>query len=276
MVSCEQCGSDDLDLAEVLGDGRRMLVCVSCGHSWARGEAKPPPPRQVDRFAEARRHFDKAQVAEPTRLARVEVLKQEYLAQRPQPEPEVVKYWARYQQIFSQEELQNCDPRDLKDFANNGVGANPGNMSVFNRAWNELGDEAAAKRTRGVIEYLLYGPSAIAIEDRLTSLISNTDDFGMTGFKESLLTRVLCIMQPERFLPILIYSSSSGVGKREIAKAIYDVNLPAMDRTAMTIGRLIVWSNDLLVRLAGEGFATMQHMSQFLWETKDREDVLRG
>lgn len=42
----------------------------------------------------------------------------------------------------------------------------------------------------------------------------------MTGFKESLLTRVLCIVHPEWFLTLLQYSSGD-VGKREIARAVW-------------------------------------------------------
>lgn len=47
-VSCEQCGSDDLELARELPDTRREIRCVACGHSWFRGTAvlpSPPPDR---------------------------------------------------------------------------------------------------------------------------------------------------------------------------------------------------------------------------------------
>lgn len=76
-------------------------------------------------------------------------------------------------------------------------------------------------------------------------------------------------MQPERFLPILTYSSPAG-GKREIAKLVYDLDLPEAARVTWTIGRLILWSNDVLLRLTGHGFVTTQQRSQFLWSTKDR------
>jgi hypothetical protein len=37
----------------------------------------------------------------------------------------------------------------------------------------------------------------------------------------------------------------------------------------MTVGRLIIWSNDILVRLARQGFAHLQHVAHFLWDIKD-------
>lgn len=203
----------------------------------------------------------------PRRREQVETLKATFLARNPEPLGEVADYWARYQQIFSPAGLAICAPRDLKDFANSEVGARPGNMSVFNTAWNELGDDDAAHRTRRVIEYLLYGPPDISVEDRLTDLIEGRK-FEMRGFKEALLTRVLCVMYPDRFLPILTYSSLNG-GKKEIARQVLGLELPEAKATSRSIGRLILWSNDLIVDHVGPGFAHMQHVSSFLWWAKD-------
>lgn len=47
MVTCEACGSDEIDLARTLNDGRKELVCTDCGHKWVRGEAG----RRADRSA---------------------------------------------------------------------------------------------------------------------------------------------------------------------------------------------------------------------------------
>jgi hypothetical protein len=274
MLVCEKCQGDDIDLAGTLPDGRREVICLSCQHSWVRGT---PSTRtsQIDTFAEAKRRFPGPDNVESARLARVNRLKQEFLLRRPAPQPEVDAYWRRYQQIFSREGLPHCDPQDLKDFANTAIGARPGNMSVFNNSWNTMGVNEAAHRTRDTIHYLLYGPNHLPLEDRLTALIEERDGLGMTGFKESLLTKVLCIVQPKRFLPLLTYSSPN-VGKKEIAELVYDLKLPAPARVQWTIGRLILWSNDLLLTLAGDGFVHTQHTSQFFWETKDRRPELLG
>ncbi len=96
----------------------------------------------------------------------------------------------------------------------------------------------------------------------------------MTGFRESLLTKVLCIVEPERFLPILIYSSEAG-GKRQSAESVFGRSLPPAAKTSMTRGRLACWSNDLLVRAPGDGFVDLQHASSFLWRPKDQMPVPR-
>lgn len=268
MLICEQCRSDDIDLVERLPDGRLKVVCLKCGSTWDHGAATVVPQPRLDTFAEVKRRFPGPDQVAPDRLAVVERLKQEFLRRHPIEDPAVAPYWRRYQEVFSRDGLWDCNPQDLKDFANTTTGAHPGNMSVFNAAWNELGADAAAQRTREAVDYLLYGSDAVQMEDRLTDLIEGRRGLGMRGFRESLLTKVLCIMQPERFLPILIYSSPAG-GKREIAKLVYDLELPDAEHVTWTIGRLILWSNDVLVQLAGDGFRNTAHLSEFLWGAKD-------
>ena len=268
MVTCPNCESDDLELIEKDQHDRRHIRCKQCQHQWWRGEVRHrSPDRQTT--ADHRAAFEARFRVTPRRAAAVDALKQTYLEKHPHIDDDVEEYWARYQEIFSPEGLESCDPRDLKDFANNETGAHPGNMSVFNTAWNELGDEEAARRTRSTIGYLLYGPERTPLEDRLTQLIEGHGAFEMRGFKEALLTKVLCIMQPQRFVPILIYTSPNG-GKREIAKLVLGLDLRARDRTTWTIGRLVTWSNDLLVDAAGDGFDHLQHLSAFLWWAKDQ------
>lgn len=107
------------------------------------------------------------------------------------------------------------------------------------------------------------------LEDRLEQLLSGAKPFAMTGFKEALLTRVLCVMDPDRFLTILKYTTEAG-SKREIARMDYGLELPAPESVNWTLGRLILWSNDLLLDLAGDGFANQQHAAAFLWWAKDQ------
>lgn len=85
----------------------------------------------------------------------------------------------------------------------------------------------------------------------------------MPGFREALLTKVLCMVEPTRFLPINKYTGHAG--KKEIAKWVYDLDLPRYKSVSWTIGRLIIWSNDLLLELAGDGFTDTEHAAGFLW-----------
>jgi hypothetical protein len=267
LPSCPDCGSVDLDLREVLPDTRRHLVCGECDHDWLYGEAAVAPD-PVDSLARARGRFPTLDAVPSATRERSIELKARFLAEHPAPGEAVAQYWAKYQQVFSAEGLPGCDPKDLKDFANTTTGANPGNMSVFNTAWNELGAPAAADSVRAAVDYLLRGPESIPEEDRLTHLIRGDRGLGMKGFRESLLTKVLCIVHPDRFLPILVYTGLAG--KREIAEKVFGLRMPAPESISWTPGRLSYWSNDLLRGLAGDGFVDTVHVAEFLWWAKDR------
>lgn len=268
LVECSNCQTDEhVKLVERLTGTQKKLKCGECGHEWLRGE--PAQQKiQLPSLDEIKRRFPKPEDVDPRKLARANELKAEFLRREPEPVLNVAPYWTRYQQVFSAEGLPKADPRDLKDFANSNIGANPGNMSVFNEAWNVMGAEAGAAQVREAIEYLLRGTSPVDLEDRLTALINDTTSFGMRGFKESLLTKVLCIVYPDRYLTILKYTGTAG--KREIARSLWDLELPDPERVTWTIGRLILWSNDLLLALLGEGFRHQQHASEFLWWAKDK------
>ena len=217
----------------------------------------------------ARGRFATSAMVDPALMARVARLKKQFLKTDAAQGSEVDEAWARYRQMFSAEGLAACEPQELKDFATSSVGAHPGNMSVFNRAWKRLGEDDAADRVRGAVEYLVRGPETTPVEDRLTRLIEDADGTGMPGFKEALLTKVLCITEPHRFLPILTYGAID-TGKHDITLAVYGLHLPKVDATAMQIGRLATWSNDLLLELAGDGFTSPHHAASFLVWARDR------
>ncbi|WP_329530961.1 hypothetical protein OG568_08610 [Streptomyces sp. NBC_01450] len=269
LVMCPLCSDDeDIEVVRTLDDGRRV-VKHRCGYEWQHGEPAAPKKMPSYSFNDLRARFPKAEDVEPKWLERAARLKAQYLATKPDFDPAVAAYWAKYQKIFSPDGLRTYPPRLLKDFANSEVGARPGNQATFNSAWNAMGDAAAGETTRETIEYLLYGPADVPLEDRLQQLLDGTKPFAMTGFKEALLTRVLCVMQPDRFLSILKYTTEAG-GKREIARLVYGLELPAPESVNWTLGRLILWSNDLLHTLVGEGFANQQHSAAFLWWAKDQ------
>ncbi|MDX2681659.1 hypothetical protein [Streptomyces soliscabiei] len=111
-------------------------------------------------------------------------------------------------------------------------------------------------------------------EDRLQQLLDGTQSFAMTGFKDALLTKVLCIIEPDKFLSVLRYTTEAG-GKREIARMVYGLDLPTPESVNWTLGRLVFWSNRLLRELVGEGFANQQHSAAFLWWAKDQPGAPR-
>ncbi|MFD5789492.1 hypothetical protein ACFWH1_23065 [Streptomyces sp. NPDC127037] len=269
LAMCPLCSDDeDIEVRATLDGGRRMLR-HRCGYEWEHRQPPSPQRHTAPSFEVLRARFPKPEDVDPERMERVARLKAQYLEIEPDFDARVAVYWSKYQEVFAPDGLQTCNPQVLKDFANSEIGARPGNQATFNSAWNGMGEEAAAEATRSTIGYLLYGRDEVPLEERLQQLLDGTKPFAMTGFKEALLTKVLCVMYPERFLTILTYMTDAG-GKREIARMVYGLELPAPESVSWTRGRLILWSNDLLRDLVGDGFANQQHSAAFLWWAKDR------
>ncbi len=69
---------------------------------------------------------------------------------------------------------------------------------------------------------------------------------GTYGVGIVLLTKVLCVMKPDRFIALLPYASGNGKGKQDIGRVVFGLTMPSLDSTGLSIGRLAYWSNDLL------------------------------
>lgn len=241
--------------------GMMPAFCAVCRGDVARdGRSSPPTLEQL------RRRFPTASSITPAVRKRANALRGAFLREHPVAHERDLDFRDKYARIFSKEGLRTADPADLRYFANNDRICNPGRMDAFNRAWDAAGDAEAASRVREVLEYLLYGDGDL--EDRLTDLIDPASGRGFTGFREALLTKALCMVHPDRFLPIVKYTGKGG--KLELAKWVLDLDLPRPSTTSWTIGRLIIWSNDLLLQAAGEGLGDDERVGEFLWWAKDR------
>ena len=274
LIACPKCNSEDIT-GTPQADSRLLITCANCGHEWLRGEARRDPSRPAVRTVDSlHAAFPTAVDVRPDVRERVELMKAEFLLDRREPDPDLEKYRARYQELFSRESLSSAPAEELYEFANSDTVANPGNMSGFNRAWKTQGPDKAAQKVRESIEYLLRGPESLRLEDRLTQLVDGKK-VGFPSFnKEPLLTKVLCIVEPERFLPVLKYSAATD-GKKEIAKLVFDLDLPPAEKVAWTIGRVAIWSNDLLRSLVGNDIPHLQHATQFLAWAKTRPALSR-
>ena len=146
-------------------------------------------------------------------------------------------------------------------------------MSGFNRAWKAQGPERAAQLVRRAIEYLLYGPESLRLEDRFTQLVDGKKDLGFPSFKESLLTKVLCVVEPDRSCRSSVLGRD---GRQEgDGQLVFDLDLPPAAQATWTIGRLAVWSNDLLRSLVGNDVPDLQQAAQFLTWAKNRPAMSR-
>ena len=274
LIACPKCNSEDIN-GTPQADSRLLIHCNQCGTEWLRGEARRDPGRPaVQTIDSLHAEFPTAAAVRHEIRDRVAMLQSEFLLNRPEPDPELKEYRARYQELFSREGLPTAPPKELEEFANTATIAAPGHMSGFNRAWKTQGPEKAAEKVRQSIEFLLYGPDSLRLEDRFTQLVDGKKDLGFPAFKESLLTKVLCVVEPDRFLPILKYSAATD-GKKEIAKLVFDLDLPPATPSAWTIGRLAVWSNDLLRTLVGNDIPDLQQAGQFLSWAKSQPAMSR-
>lgn len=299
------CPSCEVGAAEYVGmadDGRNEMRCTSCGHHWMHG-ARPVSPRAVvpkptkaaapraratsssratttttTRSAPAPaapvvRRFPTLDDVPGEALQRLAALKAAWPRQRPRPDPYAADFRRLYELMFSRAGLPHAEPGPLKDFVSTDVLALSGNTSSFAREWRKLGDRDASHRFRDAIEYLLRGesgddeqsPDDPPLEDRFTALVEQTSPHAMGGARESVLTHVLAVARPERFLPILtVDGGSGGEGKRDLVASLLRVDLPPVDRTRHTIGRVACGSNDLLVDALGAGFADLDDAAAFL------------
>jgi hypothetical protein len=232
-------------------------------------QAAAPPPRKasgrrVRTLTEARSAFPTVEQVPGATVAELADHKDRYLRRQPEPSPAVHEYAARNRAMFSPDGLTQATPEDLWAFITSPTMAAPGNLGTFYRGWKENGPESTAASLRQTIEHLLRGPGEE--EDRLTDMVEG----GTYGVGVVLLTKVLCVMQPDRFIALLPYESSNGKGKQDIGRVVFGLDMPNSDSTGLSIGRLAYWSNDLLrdalQALPGPSFVDLEHAKEFLWE----------
>ncbi len=74
-----------------------------------------------------------------------------------------------------------------------------GNQQVFLAEWIRLGEKEASEGMCRALFYLLYGEGEEA--DRLSDLLGSDHELSMTGLKEMILTKALCMAFTNRWIP---------------------------------------------------------------------------
>jgi hypothetical protein len=280
LIVCPLCvREDDIFLLRTLPDGRKEARCDDCDFTFVFGapvvpkaEPKATPRRKpaaakvskpsVAPIAVATRRFPTVEDVEPSALDHADQLKQQFLAMPYQPDPLVTSHWAKFRWVFTADGLEKAAIFDLQRFAGDPTGVPTGETATFDKSWVLLGENEGARRIRAMVNHLLRGYGAI--EDRFNDLAAGDFAQAMPGWGEAVLTKVLAVAEPDRFLPVVTYADKSA-----LALSVYGLELPVVDDTSMTLGRLAVWSNDLLVDLAGDGFDDLHHVARFLrWATE--------
>ncbi len=276
LIVCPLCvREDDVVLVRTLLDGRKEARCDDCDFVFAYGSPTPEPKTPAARRTSprtgtkaparpamlplevARRQFQAITEVSDEVRERVAALKREFLATPYVPDQVVASHWKKFGWGFSAEGLDRVADFDLQQFVHDRTGLDQGSTVELDKAWTLMGELEGARRVRATVRHLLRG--AGPVEDRMTDLVDGGYAMVMPGFGETLLTKTPAIGDPDRFLPIATYAE-----KRELAASLVGVDLPEPGVADWTIGRLAVWSNDLLVDVAGDGFDDLHQAADFL------------
>jgi hypothetical protein len=130
---------------------------------------------------------------------------------------------------------------DLPLFRRFAVGnyGGPGSQSHIMRFLRDNPDTGPG-RLAETIHHLLYGDGDVAT--RLLEVLADPA-WKVPGFAESLATKCLAVRDPKRWIPLFVYRSGAGVGKRDFLRLIKS---PPLDEVNKHVGELAVESNDLL------------------------------
>lgn len=166
--------------------------------------------------------------------------------------------------LLSTTSLESPEVFDLDLFRKLLVGnyGGPGPQSNLNRFLKNEGDAGVERLTRS-LRHLLYGGGEVA--DRLDDVLGDPQ-WSVPGLGESVATKCLAIVDPDRWIPLFVYWSGTGGGKQDILRV-----LGLQEPEESTPGQTAVTSNDLLREvveplLPGDPWGQMR----FLWWLKDR------
>lgn len=253
---CERCGGENIELTSSMPDGRKRFRCSDCRHFWwSKGGRRAAGGAHKD--------FPRTEPLTPEEAdVRFRSLLTRFRGEGLGPSDDERAWRDRYRALFARDALEGAPAQDLRAFASARQVANPGPMSVLTKSWDEMGDETAVSQMRRTLVHLLHGEGAL--EDRATAVVEGRDGLGFAGFRETLTTKVLCVAEPERFIPIL--SAKGKSGKLPYLQHVFGVAAePPKDAS---VGHLIVWSNEQLAeRLRGE-FPDLLDAAYFLRWTR--------
>jgi Zn ribbon nucleic-acid-binding protein len=261
MVVCPECRADDLELVRRLQGTARIVRCLNCGHEWQRGELPPQTEPGRTREHRLKARFATATDVPAARLAALDRAASSFEQTVPPGEEEFI---AQYEDVFSRDRLPSMTAEEFQRFYRSTHVASAGYAAWgLDRNFLDLDPDDYTRQIREAIEYLLYSPKG-SLESRLTDLIDGRGRLGVLGVKETALTKVLAVMYPDEIFPLSTYDSPSG-GKRQIARKVLDLELPARDSVDWTIGRLIIWSGDLFTEVGRRWFEDLRIASRFFW-----------
>jgi 5-methylcytosine-specific restriction enzyme B len=176
----------------------------------------------------------------------------------------------RFEAMFARDELnpESFDMPLFRQFTVRNYGG-PGNQSRLLGYLKASGD-AGLERLLNTFRHLLYSDDPV--EQRLDDILEQPQ-WRVSGLGESLAVKALAVTDPTRFIPLFVFWSGGGHGKRDFMQ-LRALGLAPFDESGLTRGQKAVQSNDLLraalePHLGNDTYA----MSWFLWWLHARQQT---
>ncbi len=144
--------------------------------------------------------------------------------------------------VISEEGLLAFDLHEFRRIYNTGRYGAPGPQSILNTSLGQMSSEQLDWFAPN-LEYLLRGDDPLAT--RVNALM-NSDDRGVKGFGEAVITKLLAIEHHTEILPGLRVPGTQGQGHDAQLLDLHDESLDTLD-----VGTRLVRSNELLREPAG-------------------------
>lgn len=168
-------------------------------------------------------------------------------------------------EVISEEGLLGYDAAEFSRIINTGRYVHPGPQAILNASLGQMSPEELDLFANN-LEYLLRGPGPL--EDRVNALM-DSDDRGVKGFGEAVITKLLAIDRPTEIIPVCVYRGPKGKARMLSLLDMRDETLDGLE-----VGKRLVRSNQLLRdRLAPFFGDDMLAMSRFLYWYSGQDEL---
>lgn len=255
-TKCPHCGSERVELRASVGGTGKRFRCDSCLKAWTTGTGSRSGRSGGARGSSRNPGFPSTAVLTPEEAQeRFEMLLSAH-ARAGATATDTERTWREEMRAkLARDAIATAGLPVFKEIATSKNVATTGPQTAFYKELNKLGDDEGGRKARETAEFLLYGDDG-SLSERLTALIGG--ERGMPGFREALLTKILAIAEPTKFLPIL-----TAKGKAAFVQHIWGVRLE-LDKK-QTAGDQVVATNDALVERLAPTFPDLLDAAAFLW-----------
>lgn len=254
--TCPSCSSNRVSLVMTSATGNRYR-CDACRHGWRTGGRRVG---SAGSRAKANSSFPADITLDGAESeARFQTLLERYRIVGGSPSDAEIAWRAEAAKSFAAGNIDSVPTSLFHELSDGTEVASTGRQMAFRKNWATLGDDAATEQARRTVAHLLHGDGDVA--QRLDDVFEMRNGIGMPGLKEALVTKILAIVEPETYLPILTTK-----GKLEFLQHVWGVREVAVKKDPLA--KTVLWSNALLADRLRATFPDLLHAAHFLWWTR--------